>query len=179
MRRYLRQGAAAEKQERTGARPLDAAERQIARELLDGPAAGNAVVVQRLLAQQQVEVPLRTWPRELAPTAAELAAELATVRFETPPGYQLQIDFGEKWVGPGGSGNAGTRESEAGAGEDVAPAGELRDGGCWPWVFVQRISRGMCGLRCRFRMVVRELALPMRMPMPDPETPAMLSEPGE
>lgn len=99
VRRYLRQGAAAEKQERPGARTLDAAERQVARELLDGPAAGNAVVVQRLLAQQQVEVPLRTLQRELAPhRAAKRAAELATVRFETPPGYQLQIDFGEKWV---------------------------------------------------------------------------------
>jgi hypothetical protein len=32
----------------------------------------------------------------------ELAAEaLATVRFETPPGRQLQIDFGERWVAVG------------------------------------------------------------------------------
>lgn len=99
VRRYLRQGAAAERQERPGARTLDDLERQRARELLDGPAAGNAVVVQRLLAQHHVEVPLRTLQRALAPyRAAKRAAQLATVRFETPPGDQMQIDFGEKWV---------------------------------------------------------------------------------
>jgi hypothetical protein len=38
-----------------------------ARALLDGPAAGNAVVVRRLLAEQEVEVPLRTLQRVLAP----------------------------------------------------------------------------------------------------------------
>ena len=99
VRRYLRQGETAEKQVRPGAKTLDAAEQARAVELLDGPAAGNAVVVQRLLAQQEVKVPLRTLQRVLAPhRQAQRAAELATVRFETPPGYQLQIDFGEKWV---------------------------------------------------------------------------------
>ena len=104
VRRYLREGAAAEKQERPGAWTMDASQQATARELLDGPAAGNAVVVQRLLAQQEVAVPLRTLQRALAPhRQARRAAELATVRFETPPGYQLQIDFGEKWIEIGGA----------------------------------------------------------------------------
>ena len=98
VRRYLRD-AAAETQTRPGAWTLDAAMRDQAKTLLDGPAAGNSVVVQRLLAEQQVEVPLRTLQRVLAPhRQAKRAAEVATVRFETAPGHQMQIDFGEKWV---------------------------------------------------------------------------------
>ena len=99
VRRYLRDGVAAEAQERPGARRLDAEQAAEARALLDGPAQGNAVVVRRLLAEREVEVPLRTLQRTLAPhRQAKRAAELATVRFETAPGYQTQIDFGEKWV---------------------------------------------------------------------------------
>jgi transposase len=103
VRRYLRD-AAAETQTRPGAWTLDAAMRDQAKTLLDGPAAGNSVVVQRLLAEQQVEVPLRTLQRVLAPhRQAKRAAEVATVRFETAPGHQMQIDFGEKWVVIGGT----------------------------------------------------------------------------
>lgn len=100
VRRYLRGGAAAETQARPGARALDAAQQATARALLDGPAEGNAVVAQRLLAEQHdVHVSLRTLQRSLAPHRQEKrAAELATVRFETAPGHQLQIDFGEKWI---------------------------------------------------------------------------------
>ena len=99
VRRYLREGAAAEKQTRPKAWTLSADQKAKARELLDGPAAGNAVVARRLLAEQDVVVPLRTLQRVLAPhRQAKRAAELATVRFETPPGHQLQIDFGEKWI---------------------------------------------------------------------------------
>lgn len=99
VRRYLREGVAAETQERPAARTLDADQAAVARALLDGPAEGNAVVVRRLLAEREVEVPLRTLQRTLAPhRQAKRAAELATVRFETAPGYQTQIDFGEKWV---------------------------------------------------------------------------------
>jgi hypothetical protein len=48
------------KQERPEARRLDADERGVALKLLDGPAEGNAVVVQRLLARQEIKVWLRT-----------------------------------------------------------------------------------------------------------------------
>lgn len=99
VRRYLRQGEAAETQVRPKAHTLDVAQRALAERLLDGPAQGNGVVVQRLLAEQEVRVPLRTLQRVLAPRRREKrAAELATVRFETAPGHQMQIDFGEKWV---------------------------------------------------------------------------------
>jgi transposase len=99
VRRYLREGEAAETQTRPGAWTLDAEQQAAARTLLDGAAAGNGVVVQRLLAEQDVEVPLRTLQRVLAPhRQAKRAAELATVRFETAPGHQMQIDFGERWI---------------------------------------------------------------------------------
>ena len=96
VRRYLRGGVAAERQRRPRAWTLDEEQREKAVALLDGPAEGNAAVVKRLLA---TEVPLRTLQRVLAPhREAKQAAELATVRFETAPGHQLQIDFGEKCV---------------------------------------------------------------------------------
>jgi transposase len=99
VRRYLREGDAAETQTRPGAWTLATEQQVAARELLDGPAAGNGVVVQRLLAQRDVAVPLRTLQRVLAPhRQAKRAAEVATVRFETAPGHQMQIDFGEKWI---------------------------------------------------------------------------------
>lgn len=62
--------------------------------------AGNADVVrQELEAELGIVVSLRTVERAVAPLRRELAAEaLATVRFETPPGRQLQVDFGERWV---------------------------------------------------------------------------------
>src|SRR5690349_7325728 len=62
--------------------------------------AGNADVVrQELEAELGIVVSLRTVERAVIPLRRELAAEaLATVRFETPPGRQLQIDFGEHWV---------------------------------------------------------------------------------
>ena len=48
-------------------------------------------------------VELRTLQRALAPhRQARRAAEVATVRFETAPGHQMQIDFGEKRVVIGG-----------------------------------------------------------------------------
>jgi len=62
--------------------------------------AGNADVVrQDLLREHGITVSLRTVERAVAPLRRELRAEkLATVRFETPPGKQLQIDFGERRV---------------------------------------------------------------------------------
>lgn len=64
---------------------------------------GNADVVrQELLAEKAIAVSLRTVERAVAPLRRELIAEArATVRFETPPGRQLQIDFGERrvWIG--------------------------------------------------------------------------------
>jgi transposase len=61
---------------------------------------GNADVVrQELAAGHGLVVSLRTVERACAPfRQGLLAAARATVRFETPPGRQLQIDFGERRV---------------------------------------------------------------------------------
>ena len=61
---------------------------------------GNADVVrQELAAELGIVASLRTVERAVAFQRRELEAEaLATVRFETPPGRQLQIDFGERGV---------------------------------------------------------------------------------
>ena len=66
---------------------------------------GNADVVrQDLAAEKGLHVSLRTLQRAVQPYRQALKAEaLATVRFETPPGRQLQIDFGERLVEIGGA----------------------------------------------------------------------------
>jgi transposase len=58
---------------------------------------GNADVVRQDLAREHgIAVSLRTMQRACAPHRRVLQAEArATVRFETPPGQQLQVDFGE------------------------------------------------------------------------------------
>lgn len=65
---------------------------------------GNADVVRQDLARELgVMASLRTVERAVSGYRQQLAAEArATVRFETPPGHQLQIDFGEKRVLVGG-----------------------------------------------------------------------------
>jgi transposase len=103
VRRYLRGGEAAERQEHLACRRLDETERREAARLLDGAAEGNAVVVARLLRDQGVEASVRTVQRAVAEHRRQRrAAEVATVRFETAPGEQMQIDFGEKRVSIGG-----------------------------------------------------------------------------
>jgi transposase len=58
---------------------------------------GNADVVRQDLAREHgIAVSLRTTQRACMPHRRVLEAEArATVRFETPPGHQLQVDFGE------------------------------------------------------------------------------------
>ena len=99
VRRYLRLGEAAEVQVRPSRRSLDARGRERAVQLFETTAEGNAVVVTQLLREQGIDVDVRLVQRVLQPhRAAKRAAEVATVRFETAPGHQLQIDFGEKVV---------------------------------------------------------------------------------
>lgn len=66
---------------------------------------GNADVIRQELASEKgILVSLRTVERAVERYRQELAAEArATVRFETPPGKQMQIDFGERLVEIGGS----------------------------------------------------------------------------
>ena len=59
---------------------------------------------QDLLAEKGVTVSRRTLQRAVRSYRQGLKAEaLATTRFETPPGRQLQIDFGERLVEIGGA----------------------------------------------------------------------------
>lgn len=63
----------------------------------------NGDVLRQELATKGVAVSLRTVERAIRPWNREAkAAEKATVRFETAPGRQLQVDFGEKWLEIGG-----------------------------------------------------------------------------
>jgi transposase len=98
VRRYLR-GAAVGVQVRPTARRLSADEVSVAQALFQGVADGNAVVVQRLLRDRGCTVSERTVQRAVAPVRqAQRAAAIATVRVESAPGAQLQVDFGEKRV---------------------------------------------------------------------------------
>jgi transposase len=103
VRRYLA-GARVGFQDRPAARRLDQATQREVERLFGGVAEGNTVVVQQELAAQGVEIELRTLQRAVAPLRQEARARaLATVRFETKPGQQLQIDFGQKIVSIAGS----------------------------------------------------------------------------
>src|SRR3954452_10058188 len=98
VRRYLA-GATPGHQQRLAARRWGPDLRTLAAGLYHGIAQGNAVVVQQELAERGRVVPLRTLQAILAPVRREQrASQLATVRFETEPGKQLQIDFGEKVI---------------------------------------------------------------------------------
>lgn len=99
VKRYVRGGPMAEVQIRPEARCLTADDIVAAVQLFDGAAEGNAVVVARLLRDRGVEVSARTCQEYLADHRRERrVADVATVRFETAPGHQMQIDFGQKRV---------------------------------------------------------------------------------
>jgi transposase len=99
VKRYVRGGAEAEKQIRPAARALTEADVAEAVRLFDTTAEGNAVVVADLLRKRGVDVSVRTCQEYLEAHRRERrAADVATVRFETAPGYQMQIDFGQKRV---------------------------------------------------------------------------------
>jgi transposase len=97
VRRYLREPITAGQQVRPAARRLTDDRRGEARTLYEGAAGGNAVVVQRLLAERGGTISVRTIERAVADIRrAQRVAARATVRVETAPGDQLQIDFGQK-----------------------------------------------------------------------------------
>jgi transposase len=101
VRRYLRGGALAPG-ERARARRLSVPQRQRAVELFDGVAEANAVVVTEMLVGEGASTSVRTVQRALVGhRRAKTAQAIATVRFETAPGKQMQVDFGQKrvWIG--------------------------------------------------------------------------------
>src|ERR1700677_1431009 len=88
---------------RRGRRPKLSGEMAWLRERLHRHGGNADVVRQDLERERGITVSLRTLERAVAPFRRELAAEArATLRFETPPGQQLQIDFGQKRVAIGG-----------------------------------------------------------------------------
>jgi transposase len=102
VRRYLR-GADPGPHPRPKARRLSPETAQLAQDLYRTIAGGNAVVVQQELAARGLVAPLRSLQRVLEPLRRDDQVKgLATVRFETEPGRQLQLDFGEKVVSIGG-----------------------------------------------------------------------------
>ena len=98
VKRYLTQGTWTPVATRTRARALDPLAGWIAERFRQH--RGNADVVrQDLLREHGLALSLRTVERAVAPLRQALRAEArATVRFETAPGEQLQIDFGERRV---------------------------------------------------------------------------------
>ncbi len=102
VKRYLESGEWRGYRRERGRRALDGLEVWLADKFRGH--RGNADVVRQDLEREHgLKVSLRTVERAVAPLREELAAEArATVRFETPPGRQLQIDFGELGVAIGG-----------------------------------------------------------------------------
>jgi transposase len=99
VKRYLRSDEPCPVQVRPNARRLNEEKRERARQLYKTIAAGNAVVVTRELRREGIQVGVRVVQRLVAPDRrATRAAEVATVRFETKPGQQMQVDFGQKKV---------------------------------------------------------------------------------
>ena len=63
----------------------------------------NADVLRQELEAMEISVSLRTVERALRPFRQSWErAEKVTLRFETAPGKQMQVDFGEKWLLIGG-----------------------------------------------------------------------------
>ena len=102
VRRYLRQGGWEPYGRPRRASQLDGLETWLKERFLQH--AGNADVVrQELLSEHGIDVSLRTVERAVKPHRQLLRAKAqATVRFETRPGQQLQIDFGTVTVRIGG-----------------------------------------------------------------------------
>lgn len=103
VRRWLKEGTWRKPAAPSRPRALDAAQGWVEERFRRH--AGNADVVrQELAAEKGIKVSLRTVERAVAHLRQELRAEArATVRFETRPGQQLQIDFGQRRVEIGGA----------------------------------------------------------------------------
>lgn len=99
VKRYIRDKAIPGVQVHLKQRKLDEGAKAKAVALFDGAVEGNAVVVHDLLQADGIKAGVRTVQRAVEEhRRAQRAAEVATVRFETAPGEQMQIDFGEKRV---------------------------------------------------------------------------------
>ncbi len=95
VRRYLEAGGWTPAQLPRRSKALDGLEMWLAERFRQH--RGNADVVRQDLERELgIRASLRTVERAVAHLRQEMtAAAKATVRFETPPGHQLQVDFGE------------------------------------------------------------------------------------
>jgi len=98
VKRYLRQGGWEPYRSRPHTGQLKGLEDWLRRSFLQH--RGNADVLrQELLREHGIRLSIRTVQRAVSGFRSELSAlARATVRFETPPGKQLQVDFGETRV---------------------------------------------------------------------------------
>lgn len=98
VRRYLR-GGCWTGYSRAGRPPVLAGKEAWLEERLVRHGGNADVVRQELVSELGISLSLRTVERACTPLRQRLLAEArATMRFETPPGRQLQIDFGERRV---------------------------------------------------------------------------------
>ena len=101
--RYARDGAKAGYFLRNARKKLLSGEEEWLREKFFQHDGNADVVRQELQSEKGLTVSLRTVERSVKSHREELKRkELATVRFETPPGFQMQIDFGERLSRIGG-----------------------------------------------------------------------------
>ena len=97
VRAWVRRGEAAPRPQAGRPRVLEKHETWVRERYLAGVRNGD--VLRQELAERGVHVSLRTVERCIKPVREHAAdLERASVRFETAPGKQMQIDFGEKWV---------------------------------------------------------------------------------
>ncbi len=95
VRRWVRRGQDAARPVTGRPRVLEAHEAWVREQYLAGVRNGD--VLRQELAERGVQVSLRTVERCIEPVRQESAdQDRATVRFETEPGRQMQVDFGEK-----------------------------------------------------------------------------------
>jgi transposase len=97
VRAWVRRGEGTARPEMGRPRLLEAHEAWIWEHYLAGVRNGD--VLRQELAERGIEVSLRTVERCIKPLREQaMNLDRASVRFETEPGKQMQIDFGEKWV---------------------------------------------------------------------------------
>lgn len=102
VKRYLRAGGWQPYGRPSRRKALDPCSEWVAEQYLKH--RGNADVVRQELQREfGLQVSLRTIERAVAPLRRQMhASAVATVRFETPPGHQMQADFGQTQVLIGG-----------------------------------------------------------------------------
>lgn len=101
VKKYLRNGGVQEYQQPVRTSVLDGLRDWLKERFFKHD--GNADVIQQELLKKGIAVSLRTVERAVKCHRDELyRAKVATVRFETLPGQQMQVDFGEKFVWIGG-----------------------------------------------------------------------------